>query len=472
MFFFGSVPTNDDKDNKDDKDYKFVPTSLVSNVDCITSDWQTDGACIKASNNNYYQPEKRIILTNPIGTGTQCPTNITRTTMTCGSTKQDCVLDNDWTATGGCTLTTGGVYKQSYIKNIIMNPSGPGALACGLTSKTETCTPTPGDCVMNDWGAYGDCKTDNNKYYYKSRTRTVKTPAVGTGKPCGTTSETEQCNPPKQIWYCYDGNNITGNPISNLNLIKMTDSTWTNNEAGATNACNAGYGGAVCSNNACKASTTPPDSRKIVDWQCYDAWSNKTGFIPVTALISNNQYTNDVAGATKACNDKFYGAWCKGTDASGNVCRVKSTQGSQIFFKDNPSKCLVVNNGNSSMYTGSTGNDNTLGLWNCDPNDKNQRFIYNDIDREGKGLVQWDGTNKCLMLNNGNNNHGIILAECNKADDNQKWNKVSDGNSIGQFKRNGWGKCMTLQGGDVTKNIVSYECSDAGSNHKWKSDLF
>lgn len=102
----------------------------------------------------------------------------------------DCVMSN-WSDWSTCSAGT-----QSRTRSIITPASGTGA-ACGLTVETRACT-LPVDCVMSEWGAWSNCISGQ-----RTRTRTVITPASGGGLACGVLSETEACEDPVIPGNCY-----------------------------------------------------------------------------------------------------------------------------------------------------------------------------------------------------------------------------------------------------------------------------
>ena len=98
---------------------------------------------------------------------------------------------SNWSDWSTCSAGT-----QSRTRSIITPASGTGA-ACGPTVETRACT-LPVDCVMSEWGAWSNCISGQ-----RTRTRTVITPASGGGLACGVLSETEACEDPVTPGNCY-----------------------------------------------------------------------------------------------------------------------------------------------------------------------------------------------------------------------------------------------------------------------------
>ncbi len=96
----------------------------------------------------------------------------------------DCVL-SPWSAWSTCTNG-----QQTRTRTILTPPSN-GGLACGPLTETQSCLPpppTPVDCVVSDWSAFGACINGQ-----QTRTRTVLQSPSGGGASCPALTETVSC---------------------------------------------------------------------------------------------------------------------------------------------------------------------------------------------------------------------------------------------------------------------------------------
>lgn len=95
-------------------------------------------------------------------------------------TPVDCVV-SEWGAWGACTNGT-----RTRTRTIVTQPANGGA-ACPPLTETQSCT----DCVVSAWSEWGACVNG-----VQTRTRTVITPASNGGAPCPPLTETQACNSP------------------------------------------------------------------------------------------------------------------------------------------------------------------------------------------------------------------------------------------------------------------------------------
>lgn len=104
----------------------------------------------------------------------------------------DCVIEPFWTAWSSCTAEcAAGIALRN--RNIITWHIGEG-LKCGTMGPTYDYTfeqaspcnvqPCPIDCQTTAWSSWSDCSTTCG-LGYRYQTRSVLTPPIGAGKPCG-----------------------------------------------------------------------------------------------------------------------------------------------------------------------------------------------------------------------------------------------------------------------------------------------
>merc|ERR1711862_633252 len=99
-----------------------------------------------------------------------------------------------WGSWPTCSVTCGSGTK-TRTRSIITQKSGNGA-ACKSTSEQQACATgiiCPVNCVMGAWGSWTTC-TKNCGTGTQTRTRSVKTHKAGSGAPCGSTSQQQNCN--------------------------------------------------------------------------------------------------------------------------------------------------------------------------------------------------------------------------------------------------------------------------------------
>eukprot|EP00042_Codosiga_hollandica_P046601 m.491875 g.491875 ORF g.491875 m.491875 type:complete len:1860 (-) comp57272_c1_seq3:128-5707(-) len=161
-------------------------------VDCQVSSW-VDGACSASCAGGTYT-RSRTITTNPAAGGVACPNlneTLTCNTGSCPSAAINCTV-SDWVS-GSCSVTCGnGVTSRSRF--ITRNAENGGAPCPSLTD-TVSCIDQvcAVNCVVGNWVSTGSCSATCGSGI-RSQSRTVTTPAAGTGIPCPALTETISCN--------------------------------------------------------------------------------------------------------------------------------------------------------------------------------------------------------------------------------------------------------------------------------------
>jgi hypothetical protein len=150
-----------------------------SENDCITHPgmwgWNTtgDNTVYTAGCNGDSQYARLNVVQYGKGS-TACPATSVDQAVIRRSCKADC--EGVW---GACDSKTG---KQIFT---VTTQERNGGTCPQLKESPKTCKV---DCVMNEWGSWG---TVDTKTGLQSRTRTVKTPASGGGKACGSLTESQ-----------------------------------------------------------------------------------------------------------------------------------------------------------------------------------------------------------------------------------------------------------------------------------------
>jgi hypothetical protein len=166
-------------------------------VDCVlTATWADVGACTQTCSSEgsvgYQNQEKRIVRPASFGGATCAAAGAVFQTVECGATACpiDCVL-SQWGYWGDCTVSCGvGTYTRSRSEVV----AAVGGAACSSdTVQTDMCDagPCPIDCEFTESG-WGACSTDCGEGT-QTMTRTITSPVIGAGQVCPATTEQRQC---------------------------------------------------------------------------------------------------------------------------------------------------------------------------------------------------------------------------------------------------------------------------------------
>jgi hypothetical protein len=165
-------------------------------IHCRVSMFTPWSACTKSCGTGA-QSRSRVILTNPLHEGDECP-NL-RETQNCQI--QPCPIDcniGDWGSWGACSGTChragAATPSRKRARPVLVAPSW-GGVACPTEQDTSTCNAfeCPVDCVVAPWAAWGACSaTCSNGIKVRVRGIDVN-PAYG-GRSCDPLAETGDCN--------------------------------------------------------------------------------------------------------------------------------------------------------------------------------------------------------------------------------------------------------------------------------------
>jgi len=159
-------------------------------VDCVMGEW-TDWTTCTATCGGGTQTHTRTPMTAASCGGTACPASSESRSCNTNCCRVDCVMD-DWSVWTTCTATCGGG-TQTHTRTPL-TPASCGGTTCPASSESRSCNtdPCPVDCVVSNWGNWTTCsKTCGNGT--QTRTRTIVSPAQFGGS-CVSTSETQSCN--------------------------------------------------------------------------------------------------------------------------------------------------------------------------------------------------------------------------------------------------------------------------------------
>jgi hypothetical protein len=200
-----------------------TPAPEVKNIDCVV-EWSEKTAC-DATCGGGVEKQFGLIVTAAEGTGTPCPTTLVREHAGCApkACPTDCKMNPwKWTCAAGvsdedclarqgdCSETCGGGHKTKT-RTVHTQPSvgtddQEAGQPCPYDEDTATtCNnqPCPKDCVLSEWGSYGDCSkkcntdpdnADNSGAGKKYRRRSILSLAYYGGAECESLVDEEVCN--------------------------------------------------------------------------------------------------------------------------------------------------------------------------------------------------------------------------------------------------------------------------------------
>lgn len=102
----------------------------------------------------------------------------------------DCVY-NDWSAWEDCIPSCNGTQSRNRTVKV---PASNGGAECSYVSDSQKCNthPCPTDCVQSEWADWTECSPFCAGE--QTRTRSIVTPAINGGQPCGVASELRNCS--------------------------------------------------------------------------------------------------------------------------------------------------------------------------------------------------------------------------------------------------------------------------------------
>merc|ERR1719424_2668596 len=126
-------------------------------VDCEVTNWMEDGECDVTCGGGF-QNFKREVSTAQAHGGAACPSDLTKqepcNTWSC---PVDCVV-SDWITDGGCSVSCGGGL-QAEVKIVETAPAFGGALCPASMTRHVACStdPCPIDCEYDSWSGWTVC---------------------------------------------------------------------------------------------------------------------------------------------------------------------------------------------------------------------------------------------------------------------------------------------------------------------------
>lgn len=164
-------------------------------VACALSPWEQIGECSTTCGKGTQQKQRRIIA-QPGNGGTECPSEMERTSMLeCDGDRpcpEHCQV-SEWGEWGECTLSCG---LGSHTRNRTVTTHAANAgYACPTLEESRECNnnPCPVDCVVGEWGNWTACDTSCGTGE-QAKIRPVAKAAQYGGALCGALLGTKKCN--------------------------------------------------------------------------------------------------------------------------------------------------------------------------------------------------------------------------------------------------------------------------------------
>jgi hypothetical protein len=168
-------------------------------VDCVLTAFGAWGDCSVTCGDGT-RSKTRSVETEAANGGAECTGELSvEETCHAGHCPVDCAV-SEWGDWAACTVTCGETGSQERSRVVNTDTEHGGAACDALAETRDTCpglTACPVDCVLSDWGAYGDCSATCGEGT-KTKGREVLTPAANNGAACGTTEQSVPCG----IAYC------------------------------------------------------------------------------------------------------------------------------------------------------------------------------------------------------------------------------------------------------------------------------
>ena len=160
-------------------------------VNCQVSDWGPFTDC-SADCNGGIKKRKRKILVDPRNGGEPCPNLTESVPCNTHSCPIDCVV-SQWGEWGDCSKEC-GPSERRRIRKVLVPPKG-GGKPCPILSESKRCNtlPCPIDCEVSNWGEWSKCDKECGGGNQERRRRILIEPKLG-GKDCPPLSQRRKCN--------------------------------------------------------------------------------------------------------------------------------------------------------------------------------------------------------------------------------------------------------------------------------------
>jgi len=160
-------------------------------VNCVVSAWSEFTKCSKQCGGGTQTRYRTIITPSAFG-GKECPALTETISCNTNGCPVNCQVSN-WGPFTDCSADcNGGIKKRK--RKILVDPKNGGEPCPNLTESvpcnTHSC---PIDCVVSQWGEWGDCSKECGPSE-RRRIRKVLVPPKGGGKPCPILTESKRCN--------------------------------------------------------------------------------------------------------------------------------------------------------------------------------------------------------------------------------------------------------------------------------------
>ncbi|DAZ96645.1 TPA: hypothetical protein N0F65_005824 [Lagenidium giganteum] len=162
-------------------------TEQCKPVDCVLSAWSDWTECKADANNVWWHTKSRSILMAPLYDGKAC--DVLEQREKCDA--MDC-KPTDFSPWSECIAGGSGKWYQKQTRAVV-TPAQYGGKTCEPLEQRQPCVPV--DCVATEWSAWSACAPDAYGVWWKTQTRSVKTPALYGGKECGSLTQRELCPP-------------------------------------------------------------------------------------------------------------------------------------------------------------------------------------------------------------------------------------------------------------------------------------
>lgn len=159
---------------------------------CEVSPWSDWSSCSRSCSGGV-KTRTRTVTKQPTPGGLPCPSLQESVPCNLHPCPQDCVLGDDYSAWGECSVSCGGTGVQTRYRRIAQYPNDLGK-PCDLSQVIETrscempaCTET--DAILSPWSEFSECDCTTQT---QTRTRTVVKPGTDSTKT-HILKETRQC---------------------------------------------------------------------------------------------------------------------------------------------------------------------------------------------------------------------------------------------------------------------------------------
>jgi hypothetical protein len=199
-------PTTEDETRSCGKDHTSDPNGLYEEencpIDCLVTDWVTDGACSAACNDGVapYKTQVRTVTTNTLWGGRPCPPLVQHIPSDCNQNccPKDCTV-GDWSAFNSCGATcisAGEIVQHTRVRFVIEQATSgdcPGTCNDVLTDSEICALPAcEVDCDMGDWKVWEGCSATCGAGT-ETRRRDIATHPSAHGIACPAEEESRTC---------------------------------------------------------------------------------------------------------------------------------------------------------------------------------------------------------------------------------------------------------------------------------------